>query len=485
MQKARKCFLAIAGKLLLIGFGIQIVFGLLWMLRNFTGVQQFGETDLYVEISKTFICDEYVGILYPVLILLARGIEQIFRVPFHCILYLVQLGMAGFAGYRLFRAFPGTGKLYGAWGSLAMLTFPITMQCHLAVLPESLAGSFLLLELACMAEAFREGGVLRSRQFVKVLSCGLVSALLMPEYLYLCAPSAVFLFLYGIVKSLKGRKEKILHNSILAVVFVALILSMGQLTTVPGYYGRVHPSLSFALVSRSAWPRVSEDYEYWPEEVRQAVPSSQAFETDFYADQMDLLLGAALEKAVGEQRAEELFREMAAGAWQRHKKDILHDTAWDALGYTFAPMVVQRQFEGKVYDSFSGRNYEIMRFRAPILTKHYWNYCSWWFAMGLLLAAAVRVVNGVEYFLERKRKKKDTAAGYVGGIKTLSACLITALGIVIVYTLRGAGMMDYKKAIAVTALWIWWMLTSCLEGMETDGGAHHRSSAGVPTGREW
>ena len=37
--------------------------------------------------------------------------------------------------------------------------------------------------------------------------------------------------------------------------------------------------------------------------------------------------------------------------------------------------------------------------------------------------------------------------------------ILTVLAIVLYYTLQGAGMMDYKKSIAVILLWLLWMLS--------------------------
>ena len=76
MQRAVRHISAILGRVIFIGFSIQIVFGMTWMCLNFSKLPQFGESLFYVEISKNFICDEYTGILYPVFLLLARGIPK-------------------------------------------------------------------------------------------------------------------------------------------------------------------------------------------------------------------------------------------------------------------------------------------------------------------------------------------------------------------------------------------------------------------------
>lgn len=464
MQKACKAFFAVAGGVLFIGFSIQIVLGLGWMVCNFPGFQQFGESGLYVEISKSFICDEYEGILYPVLILMARGIEDFFRIPYHYILYLLQLCLAFVAAYRLLQSAGVKGRGLTVWASLALLTFPMAMQCHLAVLPDSLTGSFLLLELSFAFHILHQGGELRSRQLIKVLAFWLLAALMQPVYLYLGAIPVIFLFFFGMVKSRKTNKKKILYNGIMILAFAGMITGVEDLTQVEGYYGRVHPSLNASLMSRCAWLYVENGYELWPREAKETVPWEQAVQISHYADNMERILAKPLEEAVGVERAREIFGEIAGIAWQHHKSKILHNAAWDVVGYTFSPAVLQRQLTGKAYDSYSGRNYDIMRARTPQLTESYLNYSCWWFAAGLGVAAVVQMAV-IGKALYRAWRRTSAISFHGGKVLSVFICLFTSGALVLLYALRGAGMMDYKKSIAVTLLWLLWALLSCVRGI--------------------
>lgn len=454
MQKALKAFLAIVGRVLFIGFSIQIILGICWMVCNFAGVQKFGESVLYEEISKTLICDEYEGILYPVLILIARGIEELILIPYHYILYLLQIGFAYFAAYKFLQNVDVKGKFWKNWGSLVMLTFPMAMQCHLAVLADSLVCSLFLLELSFAAKILLEGQQLRSRQLVKVLGFWLPTALLQPEYLYVGAVPVLVLFLYGLVKAWKSDKKKILYNGLMAMAFAGIIVSVEDLAQVDGYYGRVHQSVEVSLVSRFAWLTVRDDYAHWPNEVKDHISWEEMLQIDHYADHADRILGRMLERAVGEERARELFVELANVAWQRHRRSIVYNMAWDAVGYTFSPILVPYQFEGGAYDSYSGRNYDIMRERTPLLTKYYMDYGCRWFAVGLGVAVIMQLI-GLINCLYQKRKKK---------VLVIILYLSASAALILLYTLRGAGMMDYKKTIAVGLLWTLWMVVSSVRG---------------------
>lgn len=458
MQKAGKLFWAIASRVLILGFEIWIVLGIGWMVMNFPYLQGFGETALYEEISKTFICDEYEGILYPILILLARGIVKIFPIPYHCILYVVQLGCAFGAGCFLLCCAGVKKGLWNKGGSLVLLTFPMAMQCHLAVLPDSLVSSLLMLEMAFAVRMLKGEKVFGAREFAEVSGCWVTLALLRPEYLYLGAVPVILLFGYGAGKIWKQDKRTILFWCILVCAFTGLIMGVTSLVQTEGYYGRTHKSWNLAMASRCAWPYANKDYDAWPEETKTYFTHEKAMQIDFYADNVERMLGRTLEAQVGELRAEELLGEVAQVGWQRHKHAILHDTAWDVVGYTFSPLVVQRQLIGKAYDSYSGRNYDVMRQQAPQLSEYYLNFGSFWFGAGLILAAFLWLLH---WCGEKRTLWKS------GGVLVLFGWLVTAGGIVVWYSLQGAGMMDYKKSLGVTLLWLVWMLVAGYKAWET------------------
>lgn len=467
MQKVAKAVLAVAGRVLFIGFSIQIILGICWMLCNFTGFQRFGESLLCEEIGKTLICDEYEGILYPVLILVTKGMEELILVPYRFILYLLQIGFAFWVSYQLLGSFCVQEKSRRVWGALAMLTFPMAMQCHLAVLPDSFVSSLLLLELAVVSGILINGRRVTPGSFVKALVCWVLAVLLRPEYLYIGIPPLVLLSLYGLGKAWKDDRKRMwypLTLLVLVVVLGGLLLMVKNFTQEEGCYDRVTKSRNAAMVSRLAWPYAGTDYEFWPGEVKAQFTFEEARQIDYYADHMDRILGRTLEEALGKERAEELFGEIAEIAWQNHKNEILHRTVWDAMGYTVSPLVLQRQFTGKIYDSYSGRNYDIMRSKTPFLTKYYMDYSCMWFGAGLVLTAVlegVRLAAGLTEKAERRKRLQKLCRWLL----TAVCCVFSSGVLVLVYTLRGAGMMDYKKSIAVTLLWICWMLSSYLRGM--------------------
>ena len=84
-------------KLLLLGFGAQILLGLLWALSHLGSFQEFRDSYFLLQVSKTLICDEYTGILYPLLIRIFQGIARVIPIPYFCLLYFQQLAVAAWA----------------------------------------------------------------------------------------------------------------------------------------------------------------------------------------------------------------------------------------------------------------------------------------------------------------------------------------------------------------------------------------------------
>ena len=63
---------------------VQVFLGLLWVIRNFGKVYMWPETAEYLDIAKNYVIDEYVGIIYPILV------RFLYFIP----LYIFQLALA-------------------------------------------------------------------------------------------------------------------------------------------------------------------------------------------------------------------------------------------------------------------------------------------------------------------------------------------------------------------------------------------------------
>jgi len=309
-------------------------------------------------------------------------------------------------------------KLSAVWGSLVLLSFPFAMQCHLAVLPDSFAGSLFLLMLYFLADFVLpgspsgfEGGRKRKRLVrLRGLACAAVCAALMI--------------------GLSGAADRERREA------------------VPG------PSIQSALASRLAWPSLFNDASYWPEEL-QEITKDVLWEATFYPGNMKILQ-EAVERSVGAEAAKEYYIQMAETGWKYRRPVVIRQIGWDMLGYAVTPLIVPGQLRGEGYDSCTGRNYEIMRGNAPVLTKYYVEYGCWWFGICLALALCLALL--------RAGRMAARGRGILWGrLAALAGTFALLAGIqVFLLAMGGAGWMDYKRTIAVNELW--YSLTVLLAG---------------------
>lgn len=410
---------AVIKGILFIGFSIQILMGIYWMGCHFLQVQDFAEADsiLYLWIFR----------------LLGRNCQ---------VMYLLQLLFAFYVGYRFVALLcPGGGsrsgyrKLYAVWGSLAILTFPFAMQCHLAIQPYSFMGTLFLLTLSFFIEIF-----VCPRSF--------------PE-------------------GKKGRMRK--------VRFLATaVLCTGFITALSGVTDRTEEeperSLASVMASRMAWPDLWNDFEFWPEDLRE-ITGDVIWKASLSADNMDILF-AALEERAGREAAREYCRQIAEIGWSRHSSEILYRIGWDMLGYSMTPYVFRQQMEGRLFDSYTGSNYETMRMYMPVYTKRYVEYSCWWYGCCLILAVWLAILH---IFNERKLPDK-------GSVLSVGVCILAAGILAAAFTMRGAGRMDYRCTIAVNELWLLWGLRQAWRGygvsaQEAEVQGWSRKSSRVDSGQ--
>lgn len=399
--------------ILWIGFSIQIVCGLIWMCFHFAQRQVFAPVS---------------GGLYPVLMRVFDGLPQA--------LYLLQLALACGAGYLFLKPIAPAARPGRIWCVLALLTTPVAMQCHLALLPDSFAGSLFLLELYVCRNALNAGeGVLR--ELAKAGVCWILLAGLLPEYGWLGALPLSFVLLFGLL----GKRialRRFAQGVILAAVLGGLIgagRSLWEEENARPFW--------FSAASRFAWPTLWEDAPYWSEGLR-AATGDVLWEAAGSPYRMETLLRPAVENERDDKTVRAYYREMVQTACGRHLPQIAKQIVWDALTYAAPLSVLRLQLSGRGYASCSGANYEQMFLHRPLLAKGYVSYSCWWFFVSLAVSAlsVVCALAGGERPCGRKN-------GWFWLVVLLSLVSLAAF-----YTLRGAGAADYKKTIAAAQMWV-------------------------------
>ena len=393
-----------------------------------------------MQLGRTLYCDEYTGILYPFFLWIVRNN--------HYVVYTFQLTAAYITADTFLRVFVQVKGGQRIWACAAFLTMPIVLQCHMAVLPYSFAGSLFLLELTLLIKAVRNPEERSLKRLAGLSLCWLLLSLLLPEYLCLGAVPAVLFYLCSFSEWQKQRRRKA-YGLLLIAVFIGMILSINSLTQTHGAYGKLKKTPLMTLTQRIAWTNLLSDQERWQDEIDYYADAYTVEQSSLYADAMDELFFPQVEHAVEEQiisaeQARECYMMLTGFAWDIHRPVILRQIAWDVLGYGASPTILQAFLAGKGYDSYNGRNYEIFLEHTPKLSKLYMDYGSWWFTVMLAIALILHILLLPCSTFERKKN----------AAKWLFFCLLTVGIMVLWYTVRGAGMLDYKNTILIDELWM-------------------------------
>ena len=463
MQKLGRSLAQIAGRFLFLGVSVQILLGICWSVRSFGIFPEFGDSYTWLKASETLVCDDYMGIGYPLFLMLVKGIESISSIPYTFLADMVQIAVAFVAGAVFLQACGVTGRTFLCWGSLGLLTFPCAMQTHLAVLPNSLGYSFLLLELSALLRILRQDvaplhGMLRAG-----IWWGL-STLFVVENRYLGLVPLVTVGLIHLWQLRKGtiEKKRIGQELLLLAAMAGILFTLVPMWQTPGSYGKAENTVSAAMMRRFCWThmRDREEYDEWPGQLRDQLEWEDIKRAGYYAGTMEEGIQKTLEDRLGKVEAQKIFREYALYHLKTYTSDNLHQIVWDILGYGMPTVLLQLLLDGRGYDSFSGRNVDIMMTGDPRLTEVLLKYSYWWFLSGIAVMVITGIVGGILTMAVRKKDRKtQKESRQTSGNRGLfwqmtGLCVITATGMILWYTLQDAGCLDYKNGLLPGSLWL-------------------------------
>ncbi len=428
--------------------GVQILLGLTWIIGNIAVVPKLQESRLYLQISRDLVMDEYVGFLYPVLLKVLNFMGDKFCV----VLYLLQICVA-FVSYDFFidcvwGRSHGLKKYKRHLLAAYVVTFPVILQVHMCVLPYSLASSVWLILLAQLKLLLAQTQKLSVKRVVSIgISWG-IGTLLLPEYgLMMSFPLAIGFVICGWKK--KSRWGVLLLTAFISIGCVGSALT---LTQTPGSLGRIQKSVGATMLSRFAWPYLERNSYFWGEEVKAVFTEEDLRSLSLYPERVLYEFGPTLEAAVGKEKANELYWEMATDSFMLGTKDALTAVGRDMLQNIGGPIGIQLQWQGKGV-SYSGWNYAQMAEQTPKLTKYYARFSVYSFDFMMIMAAVV-------WWLQRKKEKCTEQRGWYVLV------FLSVVAVTLWYTMNGNGMQDYMKVLPNNILWCMlpvWNLIQCVK----------------------
>lgn len=415
----------------------QVGLGMRWITRNLGSIPVFADTELYVQAAETFVVDEYMGILYPLLIRIAKMVEQCLGISYAGVVYAIQVITAIYAIVYMLKN--GSWINGYRWRCIAkyilitayVFTFPLLLQLHFAILPYSLVFS---LGVIIVSDSLR---LLKKEDdyvflMTKISVIWILMALLVPEY---CWIGGIFVILSW-SKWLKMGSFFWKKMLICVIAIVLGINGIGQMTQTPGSMGRIQRSVETSLLLRVVWPNFVTHSFFWPEEVNDIFTSDELSINTRYREGVIYEFGPKVEAIYGKKEARKLYLHMAQISIGLDTKQILADTGRDFFAYLCPQAAFQIQRKNN-YGSLLSWNYGQLQEKAPLLTKYYVN-CSF---AGWNIMCFVGLVIGI---LKKEYKNNRKNLAVLGG------GIFQALW----YTMQGAGAQDYKQVMLISLLWL-------------------------------
>lgn len=305
----------------------QAILGLVWLINNFTHVYMWPETAEYLDIAWNFKIDEYIGIIYPFLV------KYFYYIP----LYVIQLVAAFVSAYLFFSKGIKLSMNDAAWGATYLTTFPLLLQFHLSVRPESLRLSAVLLIITFLTYKKRNW-----KRYVIVV--------------------VALVALFGITKHYQE----------------------------PGSRGRIQKTFWSAAFQRFCTDSYSKSYAIWDERTQDTYDIWESMEIIKKSDNMMYVIGPAMDEKWGFEAANESYKYDALASIRIRTREVCETLATD-LGQSAAlPYSTLIQRNGTL-KSQTGRNYEAFSLQQSALNSLYW-YFGIWASLLMLVLGGVRLI---------------------------------------------------------------------------------------------
>lgn len=437
---------------------VQIALGVIWMGLNLTNIPAFGDTTEYYQLSQTLQVDEYRPILYPLMI---RGADMICRqlsIGYQTILYLVQtavsFGSILYLTCILGKIITGKSELPQKFFRSAVIFVSAYIMCipmitfmNFSVLTDSIATSMLLFAIGAIVQTFY-GNKPLWRGFLVIAVSMLIEFLVRADRLYSCT---LFLLICFVAYLIKKRKGICIRRTV-AWMVVCILFCTGAataangLTQQPGLYGRIRTTFGFVLLDRVVWPNMTENYEDFPQEIKDMVSKEDAETFDSHNNNVMYQMAPLIREKAGEEQAEEIYKDMAKIVFHNQPLKVLSDIVEDIICVIFTPISAYLSRYGNVQTADSWNLYCVSRTSETFSNIYYAYYLNSF--MSLLVIACLCFA----LRLFRRERGAFTVS------KLLAPGFLMCLIIALWFSIGDGAPPNDRYALLHYVIWAYWAL---------------------------
>ncbi|MEI6807734.1 MAG: hypothetical protein WCN95_03350 [bacterium] len=312
--------------------------GVVWLSQNITSIPQYGDTSEYLELSKTLKCDQYRGILYPLLLNGSAALSVALGLPLQVIVYVVQVLVALFAAYSLAAVFlqrHSSARILSVFASVSIVFNPLIIHYSLTILTDSLATSFTLIFIVYLTKgcSLDVTSAKRSLYLICASFAFVCMTALRVEKLYL----ASLLFLVCLIGAIVSRRCQPLFRraavfSLMIVVFAIALGSSLYIRKATTVYNVNRPPLDLSSMAfgRAVWPRMSSVYSFLPDSLKQRITAGDAKQFDSHPNNVMPFLVMMLGESDGRGQIDRI----TLCALEHYPVQVVGRTIFDLLKYS-------------------------------------------------------------------------------------------------------------------------------------------------------
>ena len=439
---------------------IQIVSGILWIVANIGNVPPFGDSDEYLELSRTFAPDEYRPILFPIILRMVQNAAAVINIPYQTLLYIIQLIVSFCAIYCAVRyisrsAGYNPGILVKLYITTYVWSLPMILWFNCTVLTDSLSLSALIWMLIGLSKYVKDGKS-DPLLWAGIIVMYLLQALMRSDRTYSALVMIILCIAIRTVHDLikgkgnqdgnekSGKRLLVTLMPVLLVVFgLIMVISVNHATQKPGSKGRVSTNLAFVLLDRVVWPNMERNYEYFPDEIKEVISIEEAQVFDSHNNNVMYQMAPLVEERVGKEKASEYYMTMAGIVWAHDGVKVIKDTAGCVLAFLMLPQA-EYMNRHKMLEMNTGWNIHCMSHVDEALAKFMFNYYMYTFIVIFCTMSIIYLV------VSRKYRKSVGRLSCFAGMSVLLA-LWFGLG-------DGAPVNDRYALIVLVTWGMMWML---------------------------
>lgn len=439
---------------------IQIILGAAYVILNISYLPENIRTIEILDIVNTWKIDEYLGVLYPILVWVGIGIEGLIGIPYYSLIYIFQLFFAFFSCKLFIRNLCSKeiSSCYVLWASLYIMSIPMVLQCHMSILEKSIANSLFLCFMAILLKSIKYNNQLNIKEYVRLFVCGIGLFITSNQHSIIIFFLFIFLGVIASVRWIKQKQWKYI-GIIMVIIFSIAIVGTGinQLTQKSGSRDKAEKSIALDTFKRLMWPYFETDYFFWPLDVKWILSPEEAREYASDIELVDSVFAPLLEKELGQEKAIEYYWLMAFNSLEIRTKEVLGNLCIDLGAHTFPQLSVWLQMNQELVGD-NGYNYYRFQYSSPYLAKIYMKYMFLGFFISFLLSMILVCIyqKDGENFL-----RKDII------FLIFSPLLIQAIQV----TWNNSRGMDYTKVLYAAQVYVMMIILIYLEEVVKSRGS--------------